>query len=233
MQFSDAVTDDAPSATPEWISIAELQKAVACSPVFNNLQSVNAGVKVWNALERARNGKSSAGIKIVDREAYALRGKDAEAGFQLAMLACFPECKFAPTTRWDDIKRRIDCMLRIENCILPVDVKAVNALRANGRLQNKYMWVELHASGSLFSGDSTVMAQAVDDKNNTFILFSKEKLKAYVLQNLDQSLPTVYWPEQSVHRAYRKKCGPKKWISLLNIEDAAKYAAIGMVTCKV
>lgn len=221
--------DDAvQSVFPVWVPINEIRDALQKSPLLNDLESVHCGLKLWKGLEKSREGRTSAGIKTVENISCLLRGKDAEAGFQISFQKKFGSTMFAATTRWDDIKRRIDVLLKVNNIVLAVDVKASKALRWKGKLQNRYVWLELHKQGSLFSGDSSVIAQAVDEENNTFVLLSKKEMQKYVLEKFKSKSNLVYFPEQSLYRAYKPKKGVG-YIGLVDLLDAVQVAGIAIV----
>lgn len=228
MDFQLGVVDeDAPFCFPEWIGLQEMRTALDSSPVKNNWRSVSAGKHI---LDDSLKGATP--VNRLPMESVTI-GKAAEDAFASRFEGAIGRVQWIPTTVWDDYKRRIDCMCLIResdnDILLPIDIKAVRALRRNGKFQNKYMFVELHPGGSLFAGDSTVVAQSLDVDNQNFVLLSKSKLRDYVKSKFDTSQPPVYFPEQSLFRGYRRAGKAKEWIGLIPMLEAVQHAGIAIV----
>jgi len=132
-----------------------------------------------------------------------------------------------------DYKHHVDFMLKIkgdQECW--VDVKCMRSLRRGWSPQSEYMWVELHNRGWLFGGKATVVAQQIDEQ--TFALFDRDQLAAYVRKVVNVSLPVVPYAEQSYLRVFvRETKGIHRTItsvlSLVKTADAFEAAGCGIL----
>jgi len=142
-------------------------------------------------------------------------GKDAEKRF---LVACERQgWRHVPTSVFDDRVRRIDCVVHTPRGFLVVDVKGAKRLRrSDPDPQFRFHWLELHATGSLFSGESKVMALEVGP--GRFALFAKERIRAWIRPRLQDAQP-VPSAAQALFRPYQRAGKVKEWITLVDVAD--------------
>lgn len=155
------------------------------------------------------------------------RGTEAERVF--SQLACDMGWTLHTIKQADlyDYRHHVDCMFRLNDNELWVDVKSQRALRRNDKLQNEYMFVELMQDGWLFGGKATIIAQQI--LNGVFLLFDRIALADYVNNVVLIDLPVVPWPEQSLHRVYIRESKTSCALSLIRTRDAYEVAGCGMI----
>ena len=159
--------------------------------------------------ERSERGKAFTYAK------HFGEGRDAEARFAEA-------CKrqgWQPvsTSKFDDCVRRIDCVMQTQRGFLLVDVKGAKRLRrSDPQPQFRYHWLELHATGSLFSGESSVMALEV--ATGQFALFDKKRVREWIQRRLKGAVP-VAAPTQALFRPYKRQGKTKEWITLVDMRE--------------
>ena len=142
-------------------------------------------------------------------------GKEAEIRF---LAACMRQgWKHIPTSLFDDRVRRVDCVVLTPRGFLVVDVKGAKRLRrSDPEPQFRFHWLELHATGSLFSGESRVLALEVGP--GQFALFDKAKIRAWIKPLLQLAAP-VPTPSQALFRPYQRAGKVKEWITLVDVSE--------------
>ena len=131
-----------------------------------------------------------------------------------------------------DYKHHVDCIMKINDKELWVDVKCCRSLRRGWAEQSEYMWVELNNNGWLFGGKANVIAQKINDAQ--FALLDRLKLCDYVKATVQVHLPIVPYPEQSYMRVYlrdSKKNGftLRHALSLISLKDAFLACGCGVI----
>lgn len=142
-------------------------------------------------------------------------GKEAEARF---LAACARQgWKHVPTSLFDDRVRRVDCVVETLRGFLVVDVKGAKRLRrSDPEAQFRFHWLELHATGSLFSGESKVLGLEVGP--GRFALFDKERVRGWIRPRLQNADP-VPTPSQALFRPYQRAGKVKEWITLVDVSE--------------
>lgn len=122
-----------------------------------------------------------------------------------------------PTSASDDKVRRIDVVMKIGEKYLLVDVKAAKRLnRSDKDVQYRYHWFELHRTGSLFSGESLMLALEIDD--GKFALFAKTEIQQWIKPRLENQVPVLN-SKQALLRPYQREGRLKEWITLVDVQD--------------
>jgi hypothetical protein len=142
-------------------------------------------------------------------------GKEAELRF---LAACGRQgWKHVPTSLFDDRVRRIDCVVQTPRGFLVVDVKGAKRLRrSDASPQFRFHWLELHATGSLFSGESKVLALEV--AAGRFALFEKERIRTWIRPLLQDAAP-VATSGQALFRPYQRAGKVKEWITMVDVSE--------------
>lgn len=122
-----------------------------------------------------------------------------------------------PTSALDDKIRRIDCVMKVNIDYLLVDIKGAKRLnRMDKDVQYRYHWLELHSTGSLFSGESKMMALEIDE--GKFALFDKKEVQAWIKPLLQNTVPVLN-SKQALMRPYQREGKVKEWITLVDVKD--------------
>jgi hypothetical protein len=122
-----------------------------------------------------------------------------------------------PTSLLDDKIRRIDCVMKVNKDFLLVDIKGAKRLnRMDKDVQYRYHWLELHATGSLFSGESKMMALEIDE--GKFALFDKKDVQTWIKPLLENQTPVLN-SKQALLRPYQREGKIKEWITLVDVKD--------------
>lgn len=211
------VDDDAPTIddVPKTLDIGVLDAAVAVSPVKD----------AWIAAtyEPCTRQMPPTRLKHADS---AAEGAACEAAFQSCVPATWQRIV---TTAADDYFNRIDAAFQSpDNGTLLFDVKAMRRVsRADSSPQNRFLWLELHRGGSLFGGASPLLAVQVGD--GAFLILSKPALQAWVQEVFSSSQRRVACSSQALRRPYRRPGRFAEWISMVDMEDAARVAGVAML----
>jgi hypothetical protein len=122
-----------------------------------------------------------------------------------------------PTSSLDDKIRRIDCVMKVNKEFLLVDIKGAKRLnRMDKDVQYRFHWLELHSTGSLFSGESKMMALEIDE--GKFALFDKKEVQAWIKPRLENQTPVLN-SKQALLRPYQREGKVKEWITLVDVKD--------------
>lgn len=165
-------------------------------------------------------------------EKCKLKGNAAEKQFaELAIKrGWYP--KLTKESEEYDYKHHVDIMLKMpEGNECWVDVKCMRSLRRGWSPQSEYMWIELHGSGWLMGGKSTVIAQQIGE--NLFALFDRAALAEYAKNVVNVKEPVVHYAEQSYLRVFIRKTMNSKRLSVLSLlktEDAFAFAGCGFLS---
>ncbi len=219
MEFSSsAVDDDAPMVSiGEWVEDSVIESMCASSCLWNKWSALHSDVTI--DLEQGKKEFKKATFQpSIDR------GTAAEKVF-------ISNCEAMGATvhtssEQQDKCERIDFFLQWQGALVPLDVKALRSIKMCRGLQNKYMWIELHANGSLFAGKSTCIAlQYAETK---FVLLSKAALQDFVKTKFTNPR-RVRWNQQALYRAYRREGKQTEWIGLIELLDCLPSCAVGLV----
>jgi hypothetical protein len=122
-----------------------------------------------------------------------------------------------PTSMFDDRVRRIDAAFSISDLgVVTFDIKAAKKLsRSDVAPQYRFHWLELHDTGSLFSGESTMLAMEVGV--GAFALVSKAELRAWIPSRIKG--PRVGRSSQALFRPYQRDGKLREWITLVDMEE--------------
>jgi hypothetical protein len=183
----------------------QVQQAIEKSQYFNSIHSVE-----WTSNKKPMpNSSSRRNTRCVEE------GEQSETKFRdLVQMYGY---EIVPTTEGDDYYDRIDIALKNKDTFILIDVKAARRVsRGDPRPQQKYTWLELHKSGSLFSGKSTHFAFEVE---GGFVLVDKQAVREYILKHFDSNQHRVESPTQALMKPYRRKGRFYEWISLVKVED--------------
>lgn len=131
--------------------------------------------------------------------------------------------KVTDPTPGDDFYHRIDIVLEKDGHRILVDVKAMRRTSRSAEQQCEYTWLELHKTGSLFSGKSQVLALQVTDG---WLLLDKLQLRTWVLNSFQCSQKRVARANQALMRPYRREGRFPEWISMVRIRDLANAALL-------
>jgi hypothetical protein len=220
MNFDETkIDDDAPMVSNgEWISDDSIELETHKSSLYGNFLSVQ-GVGPAEFKEPKPeyiNARFQANIA---------HGKAAELTFS-RLCAQLPDASLKESSLGEDMRDRIDFFLQWHGVQIPLDVKALRSVKMNRGLQNRYMWLELHATGTLWSGKSTCIAlQYAPEK---FVLLSKAALRAFVKQRFTNPVP-VRWNQQALYRAYRRE-GKREWIGLIELQDCLSTCGVALIS---
>lgn len=122
-----------------------------------------------------------------------------------------------PTSVLDDKIRRIDCVMKVNKDFLLVDIKGAKRLnRMDKDVQYRFHWLELHSTGSLFSGESKMMALEIDE--GKFALFDKKEVQVWIKPLLENQTPVLN-SKQALLRPYQREGKVKEWITLVDVND--------------
>ena len=192
----------------------DITRALSQSPLYNtelkSVQDWKSNIKPVPNTSARRNTNSVA------------EGEKCENSFK--EIALKHGYEIVPTSEGDDFYDRIDFALKINNSFILIDVKAARRVsRSDTRPQQKYTWLELHKSGSLFSGKSTHFAFEV---NSGFVIVDKEAVRKYILRNFNSSQCRVESSTQALMKPYRRKGRFYEWISLIKVEDLIMVGGI-------
>jgi hypothetical protein len=124
------------------------------------------------------------------------------------------------TSAFDDKVRRIDAAYAVPGVgILLVDIKAAKKLsRSDASPQFRFHWLELHETGSLFSGESRVLALEVGP--GSFALFNKSELREWIRSRVKG--PAVARSTQALFRPYQRDGKLREWITLVDVAEMQK-----------
>lgn len=211
--------DDAPMVSNgEWVSDEVIEEETHKSVLFGNLECLK-GVGPQGA-----QGAKPEYINPAYQSNIA-HGKAAEVTFA-KLCALVPQATLRESSLSEDMRDRIDFFLQWHGVQIPLDVKALRSVKMNRGLQNKYMWLELHASGTLWNGKSTCIAlQYAPEK---FVLLSKAALRTFVQQRFTNPVP-VRWNQQALYRAYRRE-GKREWIGLIELQDCLASCGVALIS---
>jgi hypothetical protein len=142
-------------------------------------------------------------------------GRRTEDRFRVAAEA--QGWKHVPTSSFDDKVRRIDAAFSVAGFgILLLDIKGAKKLsRSDVAPQYRFHWLELHDTGSLFSGWSSVLALEVGP--GRFALFNKNDLRMWVKANVKG--PPVASSKQALFRPYQRDGKLREWITLVDVSQ--------------
>ncbi len=97
-----------------------------------------------------------------------------------------------------------------------LDIKGAKKLnRAHPEPQYRFHWLELHDTGSLFSGESGVLALEVGP--GRFALFNKQELRAWIATRVYG--PPVARATQALFRPYQRDGKVREWITLVDVAE--------------
>lgn len=121
------------------------------------------------------------------------------------------------TSSFDDKVRRIDAAFAIgEHGIVLLDIKGAKRLsRSHPAPQYRFHWLELHDTGSLFSGESSVLALEVGP--GRFALFNKQELRVWISNRIKG--PPVARSTQALFRPYQRDGKLREWITLVDVKE--------------
>jgi hypothetical protein len=210
--------DDAPMVSNgEWVSDEVIEEETHKSALFGKLECLQG---VGPSLEKSTKPEY---INAAYQSNIA-HGKAAEATFA-KLCALVPQVTLHESSLAEDMRDRIDFFLQWHGVQIPLDVKALRSVKMNRGLQNKYMWLELHASGTLWNGKSTCIAlQYAPEK---FVLLSKAAFRTFVQQRFTNPVP-VRWNQQALYRAYRRE-GKREWIGLIELQDCLASCGVALI----
>ena len=217
MDFEEGKYDeDAPMVSNgEWIDNTVIEDKALKSALFGNLASVEGVGPKGGAKPDYKHPRFQPNID---------HGKAAERVFS-KLCAQLPHAVLVESSLGEDMRDRIDCFLQWRGVQIPLDVKALRSVKMNRGLQNKYLLLELHASGTLWSGKSTCIAlQYAPEK---FVLLSKAALRAFVQKRFTNPVP-VRWNQQALYRAFRRE-GKREWIGLIELEECLSTCAVELI----
>ena len=97
-----------------------------------------------------------------------------------------------------------------------LDIKGAKKLsRSDASPQYRFHWLELHDTGSLFSGESSVLALEVGP--GRFALFNKGDLRMWVQGRVQG--PPVARSTQALFRPYQRDGKLREWITLVDVAE--------------
>lgn len=149
-------------------------------------------------------------------------GETAEARFRtLAQRRGF---ELLPTTEGDDYFTRVDVAMRKDGGICLVDIKARRKVaRGDKGFQSEYTWLELHKSGSLYTGKSQVLAIEIDDG---FVLLDKARIREWIAKTFSSSQRRVERASQALMKPYRRSGKYPEWITMASVRELAREAGV-------
>jgi hypothetical protein len=107
--------------------------------------------------------------------------------------------------------------MKVNKEFLLVDIKGAKRLnRMDKDVQYRFHWLELHSTGSLFSGESKMMALEIDE--GKFALFDKKEVQAWIKPRLENQTPVLN-SKQALLRPYQREGKVKEWITLVDVKD--------------
>ena len=146
-------------------------------------------------------------------------GRKAEDRFEAAAAAL--GWTRVPTSSFDDKVRRIDAAYTVPFHgfgTLLLDIKGAKKLsRSDPEPQFRFHWLELHDTGSLFSGQSAVLALEVGP--GRFALFNKGDLRMWIRAKVQG--PPVARSTQALFRPYQRDGKLREWITLVDVKEMA------------
>jgi hypothetical protein len=127
--------------------------------------------------------------------------------------------------------------------VLKVDVKSLRSIRRGGRMQNEFLFAEIHERGWLRGGKADVIAYEIWDSTEPqsdvkegkidpsvaaiFLLVDRKELARYIVGKIDWEAPFVPFPEECLYRKYRRENRKEEIITLIPLEDVWKEAGCG------
>ena len=209
--------DDAPMVSNgEWVSDAVIEQQTHKSTLLGNLDSIQG-------VGPSECTKPKPEYTHAQFQPNIAHGKAAECTF--SKLCAKLNLTLVESSLKEDMCDRIDFFLQWRGVQIPLDVKALRSVKMNRGLQNKYMWLELHASGTLWSGKSTCIALQYAPER--FVLLSKAALRAFVQKRFTNPVP-VRWNQQALYRAYRRE-GKREWIGLIELVECLDTCAVALI----
>lgn len=204
-ETSDDVDWDAPAVRADHsFSLASIPASVSDLSLHPSFESAPDDIE-----ESTRGGKAA-------RFASSFRdGQQAEERFFQA--AARQGWTRIVTSVFDDRVRRIDAAFSIPNAgVVTFDIKAAKKLsRSDPSPQYRFHWLELHDTGSLFSGESTMLAMEVGA--GRFALLSKTDLRAWIPCRVKG--PRVGRSSQALFRPYQRDGKVREWITLVDMQE--------------
>lgn len=126
-----------------------------------------------------------------------------------------------PTSTFDDRVRRIDAAFAVPGLgVVTFDIKAAKKLsRSDVAPQYRFHWLELHDTGSLFSGESTMLA--METGPGAFALLSKHELREWIPSRVKG--PRVARSSQALFRPYQRDGKLREWITLVDMMELRPF----------
>jgi hypothetical protein len=154
------------------------------------------------------------------------RSKESEENFGLSVRS--KTLEWFEASDIEDMRHHTDCFIRscgkvIPSGLYPIDVKAYKPISSGRALQTQFLWLEVHAKGSVFSGLSTSIAAQYTP--NKFVLLHKKALQSYIQSRLTNTRPVVR-NKQALYRLYKREEKRDEWLTLVDFLDCVRHCAV-------
>lgn len=132
--------------------------------------------------------------------------------------------ELVPTSEADDMHDRIDVAWKQGEAYVLADIKAARRLRReDANVQCEYVWLELHATGSLFTGKSNVLIMELEDG---FVLIDKARAREWVKSHFSPTQRRVGSALQALMKPYRRAGKYPEWITLVKLQDLVEACGL-------
>lgn len=203
---------------------SDIEQSARQSPYWNSWQFLTIEPEQRPSVEKRKTFCSQ---RLAKTEVLQ-RSKESELNFGLSAQS--KHVQWIEASDIEDMRHHTDCLLlssgtSIPPGLYPIDVKAYKPISSGKAVQTQYLWLEVHAKGSVFSGLSTcIAAQYTPHK---FVLLHKKALQSYIQSRITNTRPVVR-NKQALYRLYKREEKKDEWLTLVDFLDCVKHCAVDL-----
>jgi hypothetical protein len=202
----------------------DVEKTAKQSPFWNKWHELSIEPEQRPSVEKRKTFCSQ---RLAKTEVLQ-RSKESEMNFGLSAQS--KNVEWIEASDIEDMRHHTDCFIKsigplIPRGLYPIDVKAYKPISSGKSIQTEFLWLEVHAKGSVFSGLSTsIAAQYTPTK---FVLLHKKALQLYIQSRVTNKRPVVR-NKQSLYRLYKREEKRDEWLTLVDFLDCVKHCAVDL-----